>query len=65
MTVRLKIEPEIDLSGLNEEILDALADKIADRLKARQQTIVINTPVVPNPPVFPQPYRWPLGQVWC
>jgi hypothetical protein len=55
-TVKVKIEPEIDLSNINEEILDALADKIADRLKSREQ-IVIN-------PAFPQPYRWPLGQVW-
>ena len=56
-TVKVKIEPEIDLSGLDDKILDALADKIAARLAARQLPVVT--------PVFPQPYRWPLGQVWC
>lgn len=54
-TLKVKIEPEIDLSGLDDKFLDALADKIAERL--------MRQPVVA--PLLPQPYRWPLGQVWC
>jgi hypothetical protein len=60
-TVKVKIEPEIDLTNLDDKVLDALADKIVERI---QRGTVIN--VFPAPTYQPPMQRYmPPGQIWC
>lgn len=63
VTLKVKVSPEIDLSSIDDKVLDALADKVAERLDKPSEihiTYQNNTP----PTLPPQPRLWP-GQVWC
>jgi hypothetical protein len=61
--VKVKIEPEIDLSSLTDEVLTVLADKVAERLQGREKNVT-KVFLVPTHPQYAPSYPLP-GQIWC
>lgn len=65
-TAYVKIKPEIDLSELDDDFLDALATRVAEKLAARN--LPVYRPFTPVYPVYPRPSYTPWQfpyQVWC
>ena len=65
-TVHVTVVPDIDLSGLDDDILEAIAAKVAEKLRGRVVPVYPAAPAYPSTPSYPWTRTWPLPyQVWC